>query len=86
MSMDGVPYIRICIQGEVTGCNLLRILVNILTSLLCDFLIRLLTQKIQDVWESAFPASLTGSGSYGWYEGKCCGIRCNGVTYKESKK
>ena len=34
MSIDGVPYIRICVQGERTA------------------------------WESAFPASLTGSGSY----------------------
>jgi len=35
VSMDGVPYIRVCVQGEGAG------------------------------WDSAFPASLTGSGSYG---------------------
>jgi len=35
MSIDGVSYVRACVQGEGTG------------------------------WESAFPVSLTGSGSYG---------------------
>jgi len=35
VSIDEVPHIRICVQGEGTG------------------------------WESAFPASLTGSGAIG---------------------
>jgi len=44
--MDGVSYIRVCIQGKGTG------------------------------WESAFPASLTSSGSY---RGSLGSIKANTV-------
>jgi len=56
MSMDGVPYVRVCVQGEGTG------------------------------WESAFLASLTGSGSYGWSEGKCRGIKWGRLQRKQTIK